>query len=136
VTYTYHASVPGLRTVLSLQQPTGSWNQTNAFDAAKRLSSFTSPAGVFAYTYRGPGNLWTNLRPAEHLGDQQPLRLEWPAARHVAADLGRHGHQQAHSKGRVYYFQSDKGFGSSDACTLLEFPRIDNSYHSDHVRAS
>jgi RHS repeat-associated protein len=61
VTYTYHSSVPGLPTILSLQQPTGSWNHTNSFDAAKRLSSLTSPAGVFAYTYRGPGNLWTNL---------------------------------------------------------------------------
>ena len=28
VTYAYHASVPGLRTGLTLQQPSGSWSQT------------------------------------------------------------------------------------------------------------
>jgi YD repeat-containing protein len=61
VTYAYHSSVPGLRTSVSLQQPSGSWAQTYNPDAAKRLASVVSPAGTFTYTYMGAGNLWTNL---------------------------------------------------------------------------
>ena len=41
----------GLRTNLSLAQPTGSWTNGFGYDAAKRLTSVTSPAGAFGYTY-------------------------------------------------------------------------------------
>jgi RHS repeat-associated protein len=51
VTYGYHASVPGLRTSLSLQQPTGSWTNGYIYDAAKRLTNVTSQAGTFSYDY-------------------------------------------------------------------------------------
>ena len=44
-----------------LQQPTGLWSQTNAYDAGKRLIVVTAKSGIFTYTYRGAGNLWTNL---------------------------------------------------------------------------
>jgi len=39
----------GLRTGLGLQQPTGVWTNLFAYDAAKRLTSVTSPAGTFSY---------------------------------------------------------------------------------------
>src|ERR1700720_4941341 len=40
-----------LRTRLVLQQPTGLWTNAFAYDAARRLTNVTSPAGSFAYTY-------------------------------------------------------------------------------------
>src|SRR5271156_228196 len=40
-----------LRIGLSLAQPTGSWTNAFGYDAAKRLTSVTSPAGAFNYTY-------------------------------------------------------------------------------------
>jgi hypothetical protein len=39
-----------LRTGLRLQQPTGMWTNAFGYDAAKRLTSVTSPAGTFTYT--------------------------------------------------------------------------------------
>jgi RHS repeat-associated protein len=39
------------RTSLSLQQPTGSWTNGFAYDAAKRLTNVASPAGTFSYAY-------------------------------------------------------------------------------------
>jgi YD repeat-containing protein len=48
ITNTY---VNRLRTALSLQEPTGTWTDGFAYDAAKRLTSVTSPAGTFGYTY-------------------------------------------------------------------------------------
>jgi RHS repeat-associated protein len=47
VTNTYTSR---LRTGLSLAQPTGRWTNGFAYDAAKRLTNVTSPAGAFAYT--------------------------------------------------------------------------------------
>jgi YD repeat-containing protein len=61
VTNTYHATVPGLRTGLSVAQPSSYWSQTFGYDAARRLTNIVSPAGTFTYTYKGPGTLWTNL---------------------------------------------------------------------------
>ena len=61
VTYTYHASVPHLRTGLTLQQPAGSWTQGYGYDGVKRLQTVTGPMGTFTYAYRGAGTLWTNL---------------------------------------------------------------------------
>jgi RHS repeat-associated protein len=61
VTYTYHSSVPRLRTSLSLQQPSGAWNNGLSYDATKCLQTLTGPMGNFTYTYKGAGNLWTNL---------------------------------------------------------------------------
>ncbi|HEV7924500.1 MAG TPA: RHS repeat-associated core domain-containing protein, partial [Verrucomicrobiae bacterium] len=44
-----------LRTLLHLQEPNSSdWIETYAYDAAYRMTSITSPAGAFAYTYN-PG---------------------------------------------------------------------------------
>jgi RHS repeat-associated protein len=40
-----------LRVGLGLQQPTGAWTNGFGYDAAKRLTSVTSPAGAFGYTY-------------------------------------------------------------------------------------
>ena len=39
-----------LRVGLRLQQPTGLWTNAFGYDAAKRLTSVTSPAGAFSYT--------------------------------------------------------------------------------------
>src|SRR5437773_8828689 len=49
VTYTYNNR---LRASLSLQQPAGSWTNGFTWDAAHRLSTVSSPAGTFAYTYK------------------------------------------------------------------------------------
>jgi len=52
----------GLRTSLTLLQPdASSWTQSYGFDAANRLSTLSSPAGAFTPTYKGAGNLVTNL---------------------------------------------------------------------------
>jgi RHS repeat-associated protein len=48
VSYTY---TNRLRTGLSLSQPGGSWSQSYGYDSARRLTSLTSPAGAFGYTY-------------------------------------------------------------------------------------
>ena len=40
-----------LRVGLGLQQPAGSWTNGFGYDAAKRLTSITSPAGTFSYQY-------------------------------------------------------------------------------------
>jgi RHS repeat-associated protein len=40
-----------LRTILSLQQPTSVWTNAFAYDATKRLTNVTSPAGAFGYVY-------------------------------------------------------------------------------------
>lgn len=47
---------------LSLAQPDGSlWTQSYGYDVADRLQTLVSRAGTFTYTYRGAGNLVTNL---------------------------------------------------------------------------
>jgi YD repeat-containing protein len=51
----------GMRQSLTVEQPSGSWQVSYAYDPAKRLTNLASPAGTFAYTYRGAGLLWTNL---------------------------------------------------------------------------
>ena len=49
VTYTYYDR---LRTNMNLQQPSASaWVQSYGFDLAARMTSLTSPAGTFDYTY-------------------------------------------------------------------------------------
>ncbi|MGI8966412.1 MAG: RHS repeat-associated core domain-containing protein, partial [Limisphaerales bacterium] len=50
-----------LRTSLSLQQPSGVWNNSFAYDAAKRLTNITSPAGSFGYNYAGQASRLTSL---------------------------------------------------------------------------
>ena len=40
-----------LRTRLVLEQPTGLWTNSFAYDAARRLTNVTSPAGAFGYAY-------------------------------------------------------------------------------------
>ena len=50
VTYTYNNA--RLRSGLTLQQPTGSWTNGFTYDAAHRLSTVSSPAGTFAYSYK------------------------------------------------------------------------------------
>jgi YD repeat-containing protein len=49
VAYTYSQ---GLRTALSLSQPSGSWSQTYNYDAAWRMTNTVSPAGAFSYSYK------------------------------------------------------------------------------------
>src|SRR5437867_2663310 len=41
----------GMRTNLTLQQPTGTWTNKFAWDAAKRLTNVVSPAGSFTNEY-------------------------------------------------------------------------------------
>jgi RHS repeat-associated protein len=49
VTYAYSSQ---LRSSLSLLQPSASpWTNTLVYDAAKRMTNITSPAGAFAYSY-------------------------------------------------------------------------------------
>ncbi len=48
VTNTY---TQGLRTSLSILQSGGAWTQSYSYDAQWRLTSLTSPAGAFGYTY-------------------------------------------------------------------------------------
>src|SRR5438552_3528996 len=50
VTYSYNNA--RLRSGLVLQQPTGTWTNSFAYDAAHRLSTVSSPAGTFTYTYK------------------------------------------------------------------------------------
>ena len=45
----------GLRTNLVLAQPTGKWTNGFGYDAAKRLTNVTSPAGTFSYTLGAMG---------------------------------------------------------------------------------
>src|SRR5438876_4447301 len=58
VTYTYNNR---MRASLTLQQPTGNWTNGYTWDAAHRLSTETSPAGAFTYTYSGAGKLVKKL---------------------------------------------------------------------------
>ncbi|HRY49543.1 MAG TPA: RHS repeat-associated core domain-containing protein [Candidatus Paceibacterota bacterium] len=58
VSYSYHASVPGLRTGLTVQQAgRGAWAQSGSYDAARRLSGITAPEGGYGYIYSGAGGL-------------------------------------------------------------------------------
>jgi len=50
-----------MRSGLGLAQPTGSWTNGFTYDAGHRLATVISPVGTFTYTYKGPGNLVTNL---------------------------------------------------------------------------
>ena len=59
ISYTY---ANRLRSGLNLLQPNAwAWAQTYGYDAANRLQSIGSPAGAFTGTFKGPGNLATNL---------------------------------------------------------------------------
>src|SRR6266571_3809463 len=58
VSYTYNNR---RRAGLSLQQPSGTWTNGYTWDAAHRLSTETSPAGTFTYTYQSPGALVKKL---------------------------------------------------------------------------
>ena len=59
VSYTYSNR---LRSGLTLVQPNASpLSQSYGYDAANRLQTLSSPAGAFAYTYKGAGSLVTNL---------------------------------------------------------------------------
>jgi YD repeat-containing protein len=55
VSYGYNAA--RLRSSLTHQQPAGGWTQTYAYDAARRLTNVTSPAGTFGYQYPLAGRL-------------------------------------------------------------------------------
>ena len=57
LTNLYHSSVPGLRIGFSLQQSSGTWTNGFGYDAARRLTNVTSPAGAFSYQYVGASRL-------------------------------------------------------------------------------
>src|SRR6266540_4071716 len=59
VTYLYNNA--RRRSGLTLQQPTGNWTNGFTYDAAHRLSTVAFSGGTFTYTYKGFGNLVTNL---------------------------------------------------------------------------
>jgi len=48
-----------LRVGMDLQQPTGVWTNQFGYDAAKRLTNVTSPAGAFGYTFVGQASRLT-----------------------------------------------------------------------------
>jgi hypothetical protein len=50
-----------LRSGLVLVQPTGTWTNGFGYDAAHRLATVSFSGGTFTNTYKGPGNLVTNL---------------------------------------------------------------------------
>ncbi len=51
-----------LRSSLTLLLPNAAaWGENYAYDAGRRLTTVTSPAGTFGYSYAGPGSLVTNL---------------------------------------------------------------------------
>ena len=50
VTYSYNNA--RLRSGLVLQQPTGTWTNGFLCEAVRRLTSITSPAGTFAFSYK------------------------------------------------------------------------------------
>lgn len=56
VTYTY---THGLRTALSLSQPSGTWSQSYGYDSGWRMTNVASSAGSFGYSY--------NVQPASAL---------------------------------------------------------------------
>ncbi len=43
--------VQGLRTAMSLLQPSGTWSQSYGYDSGWRMTNTVSPAGAFAYNY-------------------------------------------------------------------------------------
>ncbi|HEV2393364.1 MAG TPA: RHS repeat-associated core domain-containing protein [Verrucomicrobiae bacterium] len=49
------------RVALGLQQPTGSWTNAFAYDAARRMTNVVSPAGPFAYQYLAKSGLSPRL---------------------------------------------------------------------------
>jgi RHS repeat-associated protein len=63
VNYSCHPLVHGLVTNVSVAQPstTNVYSITYGYDAAHRLSTVSSTAGNFTYTYRNAGSQWTNL---------------------------------------------------------------------------
>ena len=74
VTYGYNNR---LRTSLRLQQQNSSaWEQTYGYDAARRLTSVTSQAGAFTYTYPGSGATLAQASPLH-------LRLSLPNGAYV-----------------------------------------------------
>jgi len=60
-TVTNYYNTARMRVGLGLAQPTGAWTNGFTYDGGHRLATVISPAGTFAYTYKGPGNLLTNL---------------------------------------------------------------------------
>ncbi len=59
VSYAYNN---GQRQSLGLVQPNaGAWGESYGYDGGRRLTSVTSAAGTFGYTYAGPGGLVGNL---------------------------------------------------------------------------
>jgi RHS repeat-associated protein len=50
-TITYLTNTAGLRAGMTIQQPTGSFTNGYAYDAAHRLTNLTSTAGAFTYDY-------------------------------------------------------------------------------------
>jgi RHS repeat-associated protein len=63
VNYSYHPLAHGSVTNVSVAQPstTNQYTVTYGYDAAHRVSTVSSTAGSFSYTYRNPGRQWTNL---------------------------------------------------------------------------
>jgi len=58
-----------LRTSLVLQQPKGLWTNGFLYDAARRLTNVTSPAGAFGYAT-------SRLRPDAFVGAAAPIALQ------------------------------------------------------------
>ena len=73
VSYNYNAA--RLRSQMVLIQPTGNaWTNTYLYDAAKRLTSVTSPAGPFGYAYK----VAPSVSPASLIG-----RLSLPGGSYI-----------------------------------------------------
>jgi YD repeat-containing protein len=60
-TVTNYYNTARMRSGQGLAQPTSAWTNGFTYDAAHRLATVISSAGTFTYSYKGPGNLVTNL---------------------------------------------------------------------------
>src|SRR5439155_10922771 len=59
--YAYDALSRLTNKVDNIGTSTYPYNYTYAYDAGNRLQTLSSPAGAFTYTFKGPGNVVTNL---------------------------------------------------------------------------
>ncbi len=110
VSYSYNSA--RRRAGLTLQQPAGSWTQSYGYDAADRLTSLTSPAGSFAYTYRGPGTVWTNLALANsavitNAYDSEARLMQTTLRNSSGTVLNRHSYQVNQASERTQMTRSD-----------------------------
>ncbi len=118
VTYTYNNA--RLRSGLTLQQPTGSWTNGFLYDAAHRLSTETSPAGTFTYTYQ--------VRQASSL----PIKLSLPNSSYITNtydNVARLTGTYLDNSSNTVLDKSEYLYNAADQCIRLT--RTDSSYYTN-----